>query len=77
MGSGSDRNGKEYLWHIFPRYGAKLISMVHDEFRVRCLKSNADEVAILTADAIRRAAATKLKKVSMESEYHIEVFWCK
>jgi hypothetical protein len=24
-----------------------------------------------------RAAATKLKLVTMESEYHVEVFWCK
>lgn len=77
LGSGSDKNGKEYLWHIFPRYGAKLIKFVHDEFVVRCLKSNSDEVALRTADAIRRAAATKLSKVLMESEYHIEVFWCK
>ena len=77
LGSGSDKNGKPYLWHIFPKYGAKLIKFVHDEFVVRCLKSNSDEVALLTADAIRRAAATKLKKVIMESEYHIEVFWCK
>lgn len=77
LGSGSDRDGKEFLWHIFPKYGAKLIKFVHDEFVVRCLKSNSDEVALLTADAIRRAAATKLKKVTMESEYHVEVFWCK
>jgi DNA polymerase I-like protein with 3'-5' exonuclease and polymerase domains len=77
LGSGCDRHGKEYLWHIFPRYWAKLIKFVHDEFVVRCLKSNSDEVALLTADAIRRAAATKLRKVTMESEFHIEVFWCK
>jgi DNA polymerase I-like protein with 3'-5' exonuclease and polymerase domains len=77
LGSGCDKNGKPYLWHIFPKYGAKLIKFVHDEFVVRCLKSNSDTVALLTADAIRRAAATKLKKVTMESEYHVEVFWCK
>jgi DNA polymerase-1 len=77
LGSGCDKNGKEYLWHIFPKYGAKLIKFVHDEFVVRCLKSNADEVALLTADAIRRAAATKLKKLTMESEYHIEYVWTK
>lgn len=77
MGSGYDKKGKPFLWHIFPMYGAKLIKFVHDELVVRCLKSNADEVALLTADAIRRAAAERLKKVTMESEYHIEVFWCK
>lgn len=77
LGSGSDKNDKEYLWHIFPQYGAKLIGMIHDEFKVRCLKSNAEEVAVLTADAIRRAAATKLKKVTMESEHNIGYTWAK
>jgi DNA polymerase I len=77
MGCGHDKNGKEFLWHVFPKYGAKLIKFVHDELVVRCLKSNADEVALLTADAIRRAGAERLKKVKMESEYHIEAFWCK
>jgi DNA polymerase I-like protein with 3'-5' exonuclease and polymerase domains len=77
MGSGSDEKGKEFLWHVFPKYGAKLIKMVHDELVVRCLKSNADEVALLTADAIRRAAASHMKKVVMESEYHIDFVWTK
>jgi DNA polymerase I-like protein with 3'-5' exonuclease and polymerase domains len=77
MGSGSDENGKEFLWHILPKYGARMIAMVHDELKIRCLKSNAEEVAILTEDAIMRAGERHLKKLKMTAEYVIGETWAK
>jgi DNA polymerase-1 len=77
MGSGSDENGKEFLWHMLPKYGARLIAMVHDELKIRCLKSNAEEVAILTEDAIMRAGERHLKKLKMTAEYVIGETWAK
>ena len=77
MGCGYDKDKKPFLWHLLPKYDARLIKMVHDELVIRCLKSNADEVAIITADAIRRAGAERLKKLVMESEHHIEYVWTK
>ena len=77
LGSGFDKHGKPFLWHIFPKYGSKLIGMIHDEFKIRCLKSNADEVALLCYDAIMRAGAERLKSVKMTSEYNIGFTWAK
>jgi len=77
LGSGSDKHGKEFLWHLLSKYGARLIKFIHDEFVIRCCKSNATEVALVVQDAIRRAAAERMSRVTMESEYHIEKFWCK
>ena len=77
MGSGSDKHGKEFLWHVLPVYGAKLLALIHDELKIRCLKSNAETVAERTQDAIIRAAAEKMKRVQMTSEFIISTVWRK
>lgn len=75
MGCGYDAEGKPYLWHIFPQYRAKLRKMVHDELVVGCPKQHAETVAALIGDAFRRAAATKMKMVVMEFDFHIGQYW--
>jgi DNA polymerase-1 len=77
MGAGFDKHGKPYLWHIFPKYGARLVKMVHDELVIRVPRSRSLELALLCQDAIRRAAAERMKRVTMESEYHVETYWVK
>jgi DNA polymerase I-like protein with 3'-5' exonuclease and polymerase domains len=77
MGAGHDKDGVPYLWHILPRYHATLLKLVHDELVIRVPKRFSLEVAKLAEDAIKRAAATKLKLVTMKSDYHIAFCWTK
>ena len=77
MGAGFDKDGKPFLFHVFPKYKAKLQKMVHDELGIGVPTRFAEEVAQLTKDAIRRAAAIKMKHVEMDSDYRIMPYWCK
>lgn len=75
MGAGYDKDGKPYLFHVLPKFKAKLKKFVHDELVVMCPKRYGEEVAALIGDAFRRAAATKMKKVIMEFDYEISIHW--
>jgi len=77
MGCGFDSEGKPFLWHILPKLRAKLVKFVHDELVIQAPKQLAQKVADEIQSAFRRAAAMRMKKVIMESEYHIETFWQK
>jgi len=77
MGCGFDKNGVAYLWHTLPLYGAKILKMVHDELVILVPKLHSEKVAQLVQDAFRRAAATKMKYVIMESEYNLGPCWKK
>jgi DNA polymerase I-like protein with 3'-5' exonuclease and polymerase domains len=77
LGCGLDVNNVPYLWHTLPLYRAKLLSMVHDEVIIQCPRRYGEEVAKLTADAFKRAAAEVMKNVVMESEWHIDDHWQK
>lgn len=77
MGSGHSPDGKPYLWHTLPKYKAKLLKFVHDELVVQCPKRFGEVVADLIGDAFKRAAAEKMKKVSMEFDYNINTYWQK
>jgi DNA polymerase I-like protein with 3'-5' exonuclease and polymerase domains len=76
-GVGHDHDGKPYLSLILPQYRAKFVKFVHDEIVVQCPKRFADKVASEIQDAFKRAAATKMKSVAMESEFNIGSFWSK
>lgn len=76
-GCGYDKDGKPYLWHVFPLYRAKVLKMVHDELVVHCPKHRAAEVAALIGDAFKRAASTKMSKVVMEFDFNIAKHWKK
>jgi DNA polymerase I-like protein with 3'-5' exonuclease and polymerase domains len=77
MSCGFDALGKPYLWHILPKYGARLLSMIHDELLIACPKAYSKEVAELVADCFRRAAAEVMKLVEMKSSYTIAEKWSK
>lgn len=77
VGSGKDFNGKEYLWHILHKYGARLLSVIHDELIVACPKAHSKTVALEAEDAFRRAAAEVMKSVEMKSTYIIAEKWSK
>lgn len=77
MGSGFDKDGNPYLWHLFPKYNAKLIKMVHDELVVQAPKRHAKTVAGLIGDSFKRAAATKMSRVVMEFDFGINSYWKK
>jgi len=77
MGCGFDKDGKGYLWHLLPQYGAKLLSMIHDELVLQCPKKHGEAVAQLVGDAFRRAAAEVMHKVEMKFDYHVANRWVK
>jgi DNA polymerase I-like protein with 3'-5' exonuclease and polymerase domains len=77
MSSLFDSEGKGFLFHILPKYHARLLKMVHDELVVSVPSELAQDVAKELEDAIYRAGAVKVKKLKMLSEYHIEDYWSK
>lgn len=77
MGCGFDKDGKPYLWHVLPKFRARLISMVHDELIVSCPKRFGSLVLATVGDAFKRAAAEVMKKVVMEYDGHVAERWMK
>jgi DNA polymerase I-like protein with 3'-5' exonuclease and polymerase domains len=77
MGSGFDKNGIGYLWHLLPAYNARIQNMVHDELVVHCPKKNGEIVAQIVGDAFRRAASEVMKNVIMLHDAHISDRWMK
>lgn len=77
MGAGTDASGKPFLWHLLPLYRAKLIKFVHDELVIQSPSHFADTVVYEVQSAFTRAAAVKMKKVKMESEFSIAKYWKK
>jgi DNA polymerase-1 len=77
MGCGFDKDGKPYLWHIFPTLKAKILNMVHDELVVQCPKRFGEQVKEAIGDAYARAAAEVMKKVRMDYEGHVSDRWKK
>lgn len=76
-GSGFDKDGKPYMWHLLPKHKAKLINFIHDEFVIHCPARFGKAVLELVEDAIRRAGAEFLEKVVMEAEGRISNRWQK
>jgi DNA polymerase I-like protein with 3'-5' exonuclease and polymerase domains len=72
-----DKEEKPFLFHILPKYNARLLMMVHDELVVQVPTIHAEEVAGIIADCIKRAAAMRMSSIIMESEWHIEDHWSK
>jgi DNA polymerase-1 len=77
MGAGFDRDGKPFMWHLLPLYGALLSNFVHDEFVVWCPPETAKECFAAMGDCIRRAGAELMKRVVMEYEGDIRDYWKK
>jgi hypothetical protein len=77
MGCGYDPQGKPYLFHILPKYGARLVKFVHDELVATCPEEHGQAVAAEIADAFKRAAAEVMTKVTMEAEFNVGPCWAK
>jgi DNA polymerase I-like protein with 3'-5' exonuclease and polymerase domains len=65
------------LWHRLPEYKAQLIKMVHDELLIKVPKRHGEEMGKLISQCIKEAAARKFKKLVMETDYNVEVYWKK
>lgn len=74
---GFDSDGKPYLWWLLPRYKAKLVKFVHDEVVIQAPRRFAKIIADLVGDSFKRAARTKMHKVTMEFEFNIAEYWAK
>jgi hypothetical protein len=77
MGCGYDPQGKPYLFHILPKYKARLVKFVHDELVAACPEEHGQTVAAEIADAFKRAAAEVMTKVTMEAEFNVAPHWAK
>jgi DNA polymerase I-like protein with 3'-5' exonuclease and polymerase domains len=77
VGSGFDKDGKPFLFHVLPKYKAQFRSMIHDELVIHVPTQYAEEVAKHIQDCFKRAAAVKMKRVEMTSEYNVSKVWSK
>jgi DNA polymerase I-like protein with 3'-5' exonuclease and polymerase domains len=77
MGSGFDHDGVPFLWHTLPKYNARLVKFVHDELVISSPKIHAAKVAAEIQSAFLRAAAMRMTKVKMKSEFNIAGHWSK
>jgi DNA polymerase I-like protein with 3'-5' exonuclease and polymerase domains len=77
MGSGFDHDGVPFLWHTLPKYNARLVKFVHDELVISSPKIHAAKVAAEIQSAFLRAAAMRMAKVKMKSEFNIAGHWSK
>lgn len=77
MGCGFDKDGKPYLFHTLPQYDAFLVNAPYDELVAECPEEHAQAVYDLIGDAMRRAGAEFVTRVTMEYEGHIDDHWRK
>jgi DNA polymerase I-like protein with 3'-5' exonuclease and polymerase domains len=77
MGCGFDKDGVGYLWHLLPKYKARLQNFVHDELVVHCPKRYGESVKQLVGNAFTRAGAEVLRHVTMEWDGHVADRWMK
>jgi DNA polymerase I-like protein with 3'-5' exonuclease and polymerase domains len=77
LGTGSDSEGKPFLWHQMKNFDAKGVLEVHDEGDFVCREDQAEEFVKVVADCYARAAATYMKKVPMIAEASISDRWQK
>jgi DNA polymerase-1 len=78
MGCGFGKDGQNFMWQqLEPKFGAKLINFVHDEFVVQVHKDRAQECFDFMADCMTRAGAELVKLIPMTTEGHIGNRWKK
>ena len=63
------------LFHILPKYRAKLVKMVHDELVIQSPKQYSKKVAEIVGEEFAKAAAIKMHRVKMEFDFHIGPCW--
>ncbi len=77
FGSGFDKNGKPYLWHVIKKYGWEPKNFVHDEIVLQVPLHHAKMALEEVQDCIKRAGAEFFKSITMESEGRIAKMWMK
>jgi DNA polymerase-1 len=75
VGCGFDPDGKPYLWHQMPTYGAELVNAVYDEVDIETPEETAEPCSVAVEDCIRRAGAEFMTSVVMEAESHLSDKW--
>jgi DNA polymerase I-like protein with 3'-5' exonuclease and polymerase domains len=75
MGSGYDRDGKPFLWHLLPDMNAKLIAMVHDELIIQAPTRTSNEVMSAVGDAFVRAGRLVFSKIDMLFDGKVSDRW--
>jgi DNA polymerase-1 len=78
MGCGIDEAGTGFMWHdLEPKFGAKLVNFVHDEFVVEVLPEKAEECFKYIGDCMTRSGKVLVKLIPMTSEGVISDKWKK
>ena len=77
IGSGFDKDGKPFMWHLLSQFNAEFVNTVHDEIVIECDAETAPSCMEMIGDCIRRAGAMCLKNVEMEFEGGINERWAK
>jgi DNA polymerase-1 len=78
MGCGFGKDGQSFMWQqLEPKFGAKLINFIHDEFVVQVHKDRAQECFDFMADCMTRAGAELVKLIPMTTEGVIGDRWKK
>lgn len=77
MGAGFDKNGKEFMWHMLPQFGALLSNFVHDEHIVWCPDAQVAGCVAMMSDCVLRAGREFMSKVEMLTEHNVALYWKK
>lgn len=87
MGSGSDKNGKPFMWHLLsqfdftpmdaPKKHVRLVNHVYDEVVVKCPLETANPCMQMIGDCINRAGAEFMTSVVMDWEGKVANCWSK
>jgi DNA polymerase-1 len=78
MGCGFDQSGIGFMWHeLEPKYGAKLVNFVHDEFVIEVLPERAEECFKFVGDCMERSGKELVKLIPMTWEGVISDRWKK
>lgn len=78
MGCGFDQDGVGFMWHeLEPKFGARLVNFVHDEFVIEVKPEIADECFKFVGDCMTRSGKVLIKLIPMTWEGSISDRWKK
>lgn len=77
MGAGFDKDGKPFMWHEFPKFGALLSNHVYDEFVVWCPDEQVPGCVAMMKDCVLRAGREFMCLVDMLTEQNTALYWKK
>lgn len=78
MGCGFDKSGLGFMWHeLEPKFGAKLVNFVHDEFVIEVKPEVADECFKYVGECMERSGKELISLIPMTFEGEISDRWKK